>query len=54
LKYYYKLPDFLEDKGYNYVFKRLQFNGDNEPFLEDPFGDIVKVDVFDKRQVENS
>ena len=53
LKYYYSLPEFLEEKGYDYVFRRLQFNGENEPFLENPFGDIVKVDVFDRRQARN-
>jgi len=52
LKYHYSLPQVLEEKGFAYIFRYLKFNKEQIPFVENVFGDITKIDVFTKQEMD--
>ena len=53
LKYFYSLPQHLEDVGFEYIYKNLRFNPDKIPFVENDLGELVNVDVFTKSTVQS-
>ena len=48
LRYYYSLPQTLEEIGFEYVFRNLKFNHEKIPFIENPYGEATKVDAFSR------
>ncbi|CAI2371002.1 unnamed protein product [Moneuplotes crassus] len=48
LKYFYSLPKYLEEKGFEYIYKNLRFDPDKVPFFENRSGDFVHIDTFEK------
>ena len=48
LKYFYSLPKYLEDKGFEFIYKNLKFNLDKVPFIVNNSGEFVHIDVFSK------
>lgn len=52
LKYYYSLGNVLTEKGFEHIFRNLNFNSDKVPFIENAFGDVTKIDVFTKQQAD--
>lgn len=47
LKNMFKLPKYLEDVGFEYIYKNLRFDPDKVPFFENRSGEFVHVDAFE-------
>ena len=54
LRYYFSLPQILEEMGFEYIFRNLKFNQEKIPFIENPYGEATKVDIFSKWMLENT
>ena len=48
LKNFYSLPKILENTGFEYIYKKLKFDQEKVPFIENVFGDVTNIDVFPK------
>ena len=46
LKYFYSLPNFLVENGFEIIYKKWKFSQDKIPLIENARGDLGDIDAF--------